>query len=276
MLRSNALPGVDERPVLKVQSNRRLGAAMDGFLLNIRQEGWKEGKLAVLYEVAVLPTVDKPTGETVEVAHAVNLSYVVHLGGSDRLGEMSWNEAKRRGWEQAPDTQVLADGTVWIWNQTAIHFGTSHHLVDWHHTTGHLAAAVRLIKGDGTPACRRWFTQQEARLYQGHAAFIAFALHAAMPTPSPHADDLAAEATYFQRNAHRMNYLEMRELGWLYPMGSRSGMIESAAKQFKARFCSPGMRWNRSGADNLLPIRSVILAQRSDLLYAATRNLPQR
>lgn len=268
---ANALPGVGERPVPKVQSTPRLGVAMDGFLLNIRQESWKESKLAALYEVAVLPTVDKQTGETVELAHAVNLSYVAHLGGPDRLGEMAWGEAKRRGWEQAPDTQVLGDGAVWIWNQTALHFGASHQLVDWYHATDHLATAARLLKGDGTPACRRWFTQQETRLYQGHAESIALELQAAALTPSPTADALAAEATYFQRNFRRMNYLEMREAEW--PIGS--GMIESAAKQYKARFCGPGMRWSRSGAENLLPIRSAILSQRFDLLYAAAQNLPQ-
>lgn len=267
---ANASPRVDERPVPKAQSNHRLGAALDGFLLNIRQEGWTEGKLAALYEVAVRPSVDKQTGESVELAHAVNLSYVAHLGGPDRLGEMAWAEAKRRGWEQARDTQVLGDGAVWIWNQTAIHFGTSHQVVDWYHATDHLATAAQLLKGDDTPACRRWFTQQETHLYQGQAAAIASALQSAAQTSSPHADALVTEATYFQRNAHRMHYLEMREQQW--PIGS--GMIESAAKQFKARFCGPGMRWSRSGAENLLPIRSAILSQRFDLLYAAAKNLP--
>jgi hypothetical protein len=100
-------------------------------------------------------------------------------------------------------------------------------------------------------------------------------LQAAAQTPSPNAEALAAEATYFQRNFRRnfqrMNYLEMREAEW--PIGS--GMIESAAKQYKARFCGPGMRWSRSGAENLLPIRSAILSQPFDLLYAAAQNLPQ-
>jgi hypothetical protein len=32
----------------------------------------------------------------------------------------------------------------------------------------------------------------------------------------------------------------------------RSGMIESGAKQFKARFVGSRMRWSRNGAENLL------------------------
>jgi len=269
--RANALPAVGEQPQRKDSGVARMGVAMDGFLVNVRQEGWKETKAATVYEVAVLPTLDEKTGERVDVAHAVNLSYVAHLGGPERLGEMAWGEAHRRGWEQAPDTQVIGDGAVWIWNQASIHFGDSQQLVDWYHAKDHLTTAACLLKGDGTPACRRWLNQQETLLYQGQAGQIASQLHAAAEIPSPHAAALATEATYFQRNQRRMNYLEMREEEW--PIGS--GMIESAAKQYKARFCGPGMRWSRAGAENLLPIRSAILSRRFDQLYAAAKNLPQ-
>jgi hypothetical protein len=269
--RANALPTVGERPQPAAQAAARMGVAMDGFILNLRQEGWKESKIASVYEVAVLPRQDEATGERVEVGHAVNLSYVAHLGGPERLGEMAWGEAARRGWERAPDTQVLGDGAVWIWNQAAIHFGDSRQLVDWYHAKDHLSEAARLLKGDDTPAGRRWLNQHETLLYQGHADAIAIELFAAAQSAAPHAAALATEATYFQRNQLRMSYLEMREDEWLIG----SGMIESAAKQYKARFCASGMRWSRSGAENLLPIRSAVLSHRFDQLYAAAQNLPQ-
>jgi hypothetical protein len=268
--RGNALPALDERPPAVEPTAARMGVALDGFILNLRDEGWKESKIASVYEVAVRPTVEEKTGEVVELAHAVNLSYVAHLGGPERVGEMAWGEAYRRGWLRAPDTQVLGDGAVWIWNQAAIHFGDSRQLVDWYHGKEHLSHAARLFKGDDTPAAHRWLNQHETLLYQGHADAIANKLFAAAQC-SPPADSLATEATYFQRNHLRMNYLEMREEEW--PIGS--GMIESGAKQYKARFCAAGMRWSRQGAENLLPIRSAILSHRFDLLYATALNLPQ-
>jgi len=67
-----------------------------------------------------------------------------------------------------------------------------------------------------------------------------------------------------------MNYIEMREEGW--PIGS--GVVESGAKQFKARFSGPGMRWSRTGAENLLPIRAAVLSRRFDHTWAANKNLP--
>ncbi len=269
--RANALPTVGASGPAAAPAAPRLGVAMDGFILNLRQEGWKESKMASVYEVALRPTPDEQTGELVDLAHAINLSYVAHLGGPERLGEMAWGEAARRGWERAPDTQVLGDGAVWIWNQAALHFGDSRQLVDWYHAKAHLNEAARQLKGDDTPASRRWLNQQETLLYQGHAAAIASELLAAAQSPTPHAQTLAAEATYFQRNHLRMNYLEMREEEW--PIGS--GMIESGAKQFKARFCASGMRWSRSGAENLLPIRSAVLSLRFDQLFDAAQNLPQ-
>jgi len=57
-----------------------------------------------------------------------------------------------------------------------------------------------------------------------------------------------------------MNYLDFRAEGWVIG----SGMLESGGKQFKSRFCGSGMRWSRSGAEHLLPIRTAILNQRFD------------
>ena len=64
--------------------------------------------------------------------------------------------------------------------------------------------------------------------------------------------------------------LKMREAEW--PIAS--GTVESGAKQFKARFCGPGMRWSRQGAENLLPIRAAILSQRFDELWTRVYNSP--
>ena len=60
-----------------------------------------------------------------------------------------------------------------------------------------------------------------------------------------------------------MNYLEMRGEGWVIG----SGMVESAAKQFKARFKGPGMCWSRDGAEGLLPVRSAVMSGRFEQLW---------
>jgi hypothetical protein len=267
---ANRLPQQEEAPVARQADCVRMGVALDGFMLHLREEGWKECKLADLYEVAVRPAVDEETGEVVERAHAVKQSYVAHLGGPEVMGELAWAEAQRRGWDQAADTQVLGDGAVWIWNQAALHFGDSHQLVDWYHAKTYLLQAAKLLHAEGSSAYPRWLNQHETLLYQGHAASIAKHLLAAATANPANAEAFTSVATYFQHNHRRMNYLEMRELEW--PIGS--GMVESGAKQYKARFSGTGMRWSRSGAQNLLPIRSAILSRTFDQLFAAAIALP--
>lgn len=267
--RAMLLPERWEPPSRAEVTDQRMGAGLDGLLIHLREEGWKEVKIGTVFEVEVEPTRDPLTQEWVEAAHATHNSYVAHLGGAETVGEMTWTEARRRGWEQAQETQVIGDGAVWIWNQAALHFPKSRQLVDWYHAKQHLIEAARALKTEGTPAFSRWLNSRTTQLYQGHAARIADELEKAATT-SPNTETLTREAAYFRHNQLRMNYLEMREELW--PIGS--GMVESGAKQFKTRFCGPGMRWSRNGAERLLPIRAAILSHRFNQRWAAAQNLP--
>jgi hypothetical protein len=286
---ANGLPELWDPPSRAEVADQRMGVALDGALIYIRGEQWKELKIGDVFDIAVQPTLDAETGEVVDKAHAVNNRYVAHLGGPEVLGELLWAEARCCGWEQAQDTLVLGDGAAWIWNQAALHFGRSRQLVDWYHAKQHLVAAARLLKVEGTSSYARWLNSRITLLYQGHAARIADELDKAArkssaktdnsrqtapaaPAPATPAkqDALAREAAYFRTNHLRMNYLEMREDEW--PIGS--GVIESAAKQFKARFSGPGMRWSRQGAENLIPLRAALLSNHFDTSWLKAKNLP--
>ena len=167
----------------------------------------------MVFDVAVRPTVDTRTKEVVDLAHAVHNSYVAHLGGPEMVGEQLWTEARRRGWEQAQDTEGIGDGPCGS-GPDELALRASHQLVDWFHAKGRLTEAARLLKGDGTPAMTRWLNSRETLLYQGHAAQISCELEQAAATSAGDpAEALRREAGYFWQNQHRMNYLEMREEG---------------------------------------------------------------
>jgi hypothetical protein len=267
---ATALPEKWDPPSRAAKSDQRLGVAMDGFMVHLRDEGWKEMKLGAVFELALRQERDERTEERSPAAHAINVSYAAHLGGPEVFGELVFTEARRRGWEQAQDTQVIGDGAVWIWNQTAIHFGKSRQLVDWYHAKQHLAEAARLYKGEGTPAYTLWFNSRETALYQGHAERIACELEQATPAKPESAEGLKREAGYFRQHQRRMNYLEMREEDWIIG----SGMVEGGAKRYQARLCGPGMRWSRKGAENLTPVRTAILSGRFAARWQAAQNLP--
>jgi hypothetical protein len=260
-----------EPPSRAVVSDQRMGIAMDGTLINVRKEGFKEVKVACVFDVAVLQSKDRRTKDRIELAHAVHNSYVAHLGGPEIFGQMAWTEARRRGWEQAQDTEVIGDGAPWIWNLAASHFDDSRQLVDWYHAKQHLVSAGQSLKGDEATAYQRWIHSRETALYQGHADWIADELTAAAQSHPETAEAITREAHYFRTNQNRMAYLEMREEEW--PLGS--GMVESGGKQYKARFCGAGMHWSRAGAENLLPIRTAILSGRFDQAWHQAHNSPQ-
>jgi hypothetical protein len=261
--RANTLAGRNNMYRGVGETDERMGVSMDGGMVHIRDEGWKELKVGCVFHIEVRPTWDKKTKEWVELAHAVDNSYVAHLGGAELFGQLVWAEAQARGWEQAMDTQVVGDGAPWIWNLAGEHFYDSRQVVDWYHATEHLGVAAKLLHGEGSAAAKRWYKRAETKLYQGHAEGIAIELSEAVANHPEVAKDLLTQAGYFSKNKRRMQYLEMREDE--YVIGS--GMVESGCKQFKARFCGPGMRWSRAGIQRLIPIRGAIMGDQFDTMW---------
>ena len=268
---ANATPDGNEIQPGEVRQDRRMGLSMDGTMIYIRGEEWKELKVGCLFEVVPRPQLDPKTREWSEQGHAVHNSYACHLGGPEEFGKKVWTEAQRRRFHQAAETQVVADGAVWIWNLVTDYFYDSYQLVDWYHGTEHLARAAHLLHGEGTPAAKHWLKTEQTALFQGHADEIAGQLTSWAEHRSAMRGELLTEAGYFEKHKHRMNYMEMREEGWVIG----SGMVESGGKQFKARFCGAGMRWSRKGAENLLPIRTAILSKRFDKRWKAVYNSPK-
>ena len=242
---AQALPCTLKEVGESVETTKRMGAAMDGVMINIRDEGWKETKVGCVYDVEMRQDIDPVTKEATEMGCAANSSYVAHLGGPAAFGQAMWAEARKRGWATALETQVLGDAAAWIWILAGEHFFTSRQTVDFFHAAEHLAVGARLLHGEGTTAASRWLSRQRKALYQGDVVRITSAMKRAAKRKPAVAKDLTREAGYFDKNKSRMNYLEMRNEGWLIG----SGPVESAAKQIKARLAGPGMKWSRQGAE---------------------------
>jgi hypothetical protein len=268
---AHRLPVAGEDVQLESRSMGRLGLSMDGTMIYIRGEEWKELKVGCLFDVVLLPSVDAQTKDRVDLGHALRNTYVSHLGGPEDFGRKLWTEAERRHWSRAVDTQVVADGATWIWNLVQDYFYDCHQVVDWFHAKEHLALTAQLMLGEGSSAAKRWLNEQETYLFQGHAEDIAQSIIASIEQRPQMREDLLQQAGYFEKNKRRMNYLELRSDGWVIG----SGMVESGGKQYKDRFASSGMRWSRLGAERLLPIRTAIMSRRFDHRWNAIYNLPK-
>lgn len=261
---ANATPARQQITPGEVARDERLAVALDGGMVNVRHEGWKELKVGCVGQIETRPARDQATGDLLDLAHTVQNTYVAHLGGPEVFGQQLWAEAKARHWTRAAETVALGDGAAWVWNLVRDHFYDSQQVVDWYHAKQHLSQTANSIFGEGTPAAQHWLTEQETVLFEGHAAQVAVCITEQARRKRKAAKELRQQAGYFRDNQRRMQYLEMRENG--YPIGS--GMVESGCKQFRARLTGPGMRWSRTGLQHLLPVRAAILSRRFDTLWA--------
>ncbi len=254
----------------KTHTATDMGVALDGAMINVRDEGWKELKVGSVFELEVRSETEPETGEREDRAHAVRTSYMAHLGGPEKFGNLVWLEAQRRHWNQARDHQVIGDGATWIWNLAGEHFGDSRQVVDWYHAKEHLYRAGHIAFGEGSAEAVRWAKGMEMPLYQGHAWKVAVTVRELAEEFPECGKELRTEAGYFESNQRRMQYLEVREEGFLIG----SGVAESGCKQFRARFTGAGMRWSRPGAERLIPVRAAILSNRFNEVWQAAYNSP--
>lgn len=245
----------------------KMGLAMDGVLVYILGEGWKEVKTGCVFNYEPRLAWCAQSKEWVERVKATNQSYVAYLGEPEPFAKLLSAEAEQRGYDQAGQRVCVGDGAKWIWNLCSTCFPTGQEIVDWYHAVEHLWTAGRLAYGTQPELLHRWVKRRKDELWLGHIDTVVGQIQAlAQPTAAPVAD-LQTEAGYFLTNNRRMQYQEFREEG--YPLGS--GMVESGCKQLvTVRMKGPGMRWSRSGAENMIALRTEYLSDRWDDAWQLT------
>jgi hypothetical protein len=241
-------------PPMSQDHAQQKGISMDGGMVHIREEGWKEFKVGTVFDVEQRLERDERTGELVDRAHGVNTAYTAVLGTVDRFAPALWALAVQREVPTARDSSVSADGAEWIWNLVADLFPDSVQVVDWYHALQHLSEAATAVSPDDEVQAQRWFKTATDDLFQGSVFKIIQYLER---------QNLPDHAHYFQVHQRRMQYAAFQEQG--YPIGS--GTVESGVKQFKVRLTGPGMRWSRSGAERMLVIRAAVLQDSFDTLW---------
>jgi len=238
--------------------NQRKALSMDGGMVNIRGQGWREVKVGAIFDVEMRRERNPQTQELDESAHGVNVHYTAVLGSKDEFTPALWALAVDHGVPTARERAVIGDGALWIWNVAEDVCPDGLQIVDWYHATQHLIAASHALYPDEKDSQKRlgWLKTYKDHLYMGRIHKLITALN------KRGRDDLA---TYFERHHRRMQYLEFREEG--FPIGS--GTVESGVKQFQHRLSGPGMRWNQDNANRMLVIRAAVLGHDFDALWEA-------
>lgn len=230
--------------------------SMDGGMVNIRDQGWRELKVGAISDIERRLERNPKSQELEEMAHGVNVHYTAVLGSKDDFTPALWALAVEQDVPTALKRATVGDGALWVWNVAEDVCPDGWQIVDWFHAVEHLSEAAHALYPDekDEKKRKRWLKTYKDHLYMGHIHKIIGVLHTC---------GQADLSTYFERHQRRMQYHQFREAG--LPIGS--GTIESGVKQFKQRLCGTGMRWQEDNANQMLVIRASVLSKQFDALW---------
>lgn len=225
-------------------SPERLYLSLDGTMVHLRAEGWKEVKLAVLYTTRRVRQAGREA-----VLRGERHSFVATLADCEAFGPLVWLEAARRGVLWAKQVVVVADGAQWIWRLVADHFPQAVQIVDWYHASQYLWRVAAACYGEGSPPARAWAEARLAELWAGQVEVVLESI-GGLAGQAPEAQEAL---TYLTNNQERMRYATYRAQG----LQIGSGSMESGCKYvIGARLKQAGMRWSRQGAQAVAKARA--------------------
>jgi hypothetical protein len=226
--------------------------SMDGGMINIRQEGWKELKVGL---VGTVVSENPAYFSVIPEVHLVQQAYTAVLGDVETFAPVLVRSAQTHDFFEATQSSVVADGAAWIWAVASTCFPHSVQIVDWYHARQHLAQAAQAYFPDQPGHASLWLESRSDSLFDGPLTSLLTELNQAGLTDYAH---------YFLTHHDRMRYAAFSQAG--FPIGS--GSVESEVKQFKHRLAAPGMRWSRAGAERMIPIRAAVLDNSFDARWS--------
>jgi hypothetical protein len=229
----------------------------DGTMILLREEGWKEVKMAAFSQVELLEPTDerrrraqregKRRGE--DVVRLSDHSYCAGVWDADTFGDYQYTEGLRRGFDLLGEQSSVNDGAAWIERITGTNFPGARQIVDWGHSTQRLWAVAHAIYGEGKPEAAAWVERRKDDLWEGEVDLVIRELEALKLDSSSYPDEVRQVIGYFRNNGERMRYDEYRRAG--YPIGS--GTVESEARNVvQPRMRRPGRGWRRENAQSML------------------------
>ena len=165
-------------PDAKHDHDQRKGVSMDGGMVNIRGEGWRELKVGTVFDVETRLERNPQTHQLDEMAHGVNVHYTAVLGTKEDFKPALWALAVQHELPTACNRSVVADGALWIWDVAEDICPDGQQVVDWFHAVGHLseAAQTRYAHPDDALKRKRWLKTYKDHLYMGRIHKITHAL----------------------------------------------------------------------------------------------------
>jgi hypothetical protein len=227
---------------------KTLVVANDGSMVQTREEGWKEAKVAVVARANTVipdksPVITEPR-------------YAAVLGGQNdfRVVLKAALDAERA--DDVMNIVWLGDGARENWTLASELCPFATQVLDFMHAVQNGMGCGKALLGEGDPGLPDW----EARIRQLLAGpSLDAAIHELMDCLLFTNGDEALSALdqlvgYYRANERRMKYSEFRARG--LPIGS--GMVESAHKHvLQARMKQAGQRWSMTRGRRMVELRAL-------------------
>lgn len=232
--------------------------SVDGAMVHIRGEGWKEARTLAIAEVAAAPSAGEEAG-------CRQPSYFSRCVAAAEFQELATGEIRRRGVDRAARVAAGADGALWCQTFFDRHCPQAVRYLDFWHVASYVHAFSQVLWTEVAPAAR-WAERRLHELkHEGPERLLASLNVWATATNRPALRQQAlATLQYLEPREALLQYPKLREAGW--PIGT--GMVESANKQVvEERLKGPGMHWGRNHVDGMLSLRGAACSQRWDAAW---------
>jgi len=234
----------EERILPLIERDDMLYVEVDGSMVHIREDGWKEVKLARLFKGrdCLNPNSD--------ASCLCNSHYVAHLGNHTDFCELTEQAIGSYGrWKIG--LVFITDGATWIKNWIDDNYPDSYAILDYYHASEHLHEFADSCFGKDVKAKYDWCDQQKELLLDSKVEIVLDNIK----KTSANEKDKELLLNYYKNNISRMDYKLYKTIGCGI-IGS--GAIESAHRTvIQKRMKLSGKHWTKNGAVNMLRLRVV-------------------
>jgi hypothetical protein len=188
-------------------------------------------------------------------------TYVGAIESSELFGLRIYQEAVRRGCEQAEKIVILTDGARYNKTIASTHFPAATHIIDLYHAREHLTDLAKALD------CQKaQLAAWNGLLDMGRIEDLVVEARSridqlSLPPGACDAEDCRKRLGYFQGNAEHMRYAQYRLAGFFVG----SGVVEAGCRTvIGQRLKHSGMFWSLRGANAIIASRCCQLSGRFD------------
>lgn len=213
-------------------------AMMDGSMIFIRNQGWKELKLGRVFAASACYPI-KNRGVIAQSR------YVAHLGNhEDFLTKFDLEVRNKK------QIVAIGDGARWIWDYWSTNYPDAIQILDYFHLIEKIGEWSMLVMKDASQR-EDWIKLCEKLLLNNESSEVESMIQS-VECQGDKKDKQQGLLTYLSNNKHRINYKTYLDNN----LCIGSGAIESANKEvIQKRLKLSGQRWTLKGAQQIVNLR---------------------